>query len=80
MQRGSEALESERKSIALKKGAQPPKGKAPGPVIDVQEVRDRIAAKAFELYERRGCTHGRDQEDWFEAERLVMRGVKSGTR
>lgn len=32
----------------------------------------RIAEKAHELYECRGCCHGRDLEDWLEAERLVL--------
>jgi hypothetical protein len=36
-----------------------------------QELRERIAQKAYELYEQRGRTHGHDVEDWLEAERLV---------
>jgi hypothetical protein len=34
-------------------------------------VHKRIARKAYELYERRGCEPGRDAEDWLEAQRLV---------
>ena len=30
-----------------------------------------IEKKAFELYEKRGREHGWDQEDWFEAEKLL---------
>jgi hypothetical protein len=30
-----------------------------------------IAMKAYELYERRGRTHGHDIDDWFEAEAIV---------
>jgi hypothetical protein len=26
---------------------------------------------AYDLYEKRGCEHGRDMEDWFEAQKLV---------
>lgn len=35
-----------------------------------QEVptREQIALRAYQLYERRGCQHGRDMEDWFAAE------------
>lgn len=35
-----------------------------------QEIptRERIAQRAYELYERRGCENGRDMEDWFAAE------------
>jgi len=42
-----------------------------------QEIRQRIAAKAYELYEARGSSHGRDREDWLEAERLVLIELKS---
>ena len=39
---------------------------------DEQLLRQRIAEKAYELYECRGYCHGRDLEDWLEAERLVL--------
>jgi hypothetical protein len=42
------------------------------PTISDQEVRRRIAKKAYELYERRGRVPGREVEDWLEAERMVM--------
>jgi hypothetical protein len=29
---------------------------------------DQIARRAYERYEARGREHGRDQEDWFNAE------------
>ena len=32
---------------------------------------DRISRRAHELYEARGGTHGRDLEDWLQAEREV---------
>ena len=32
-----------------------------------------VARVAYELFERRGGMHGYDQEDWFEAERIVRR-------
>jgi hypothetical protein len=32
---------------------------------------ERIARRAHELYEARGCNHGRDQDDWFEAEKEI---------
>ena len=31
--------------------------------------RERIAQRAYERFKARGEEHGRDQEDWFEAER-----------
>ncbi|MBI4687953.1 MAG: DUF2934 domain-containing protein [Nitrospirae bacterium] len=33
---------------------------------------EEIKKVAYELYERRGMTHGADLEDWLQAERLVM--------
>jgi hypothetical protein len=32
---------------------------------------DRIAVRAYELYERRGGEHGRELADWLEAERQI---------
>jgi len=37
-----------------------------------QERRELIAARAYELFEARGGEHGRDQEDWLEAERQLV--------
>ena len=36
------------------------------------EIRGRIALKAYELYERRGWDGSREMEDWLEAEQIVM--------
>ena len=33
--------------------------------------RDRIAARAYELYLERGASHGQDWEDWLAAEREI---------
>jgi len=38
---------------------------------DPREARERIAARAYELYLQRGGAHGRETEDWLEAEREV---------
>lgn len=35
----------------------------------------RIAKKAYELYQCRGCCHGHDLDDWLEAERLILSDV-----
>ena len=37
------------------------------------EVRKRIAKKAYELHEQRGRQAGRELEDWLEAEELVRK-------
>jgi len=33
--------------------------------------REKIARKAYEFYEKRGCICGHEQEDWFEAEKQL---------
>jgi HSP20 family molecular chaperone IbpA len=37
-----------------------------------QEIHDRIARRAYERYECRGCAEGRDAEDWFHAVSEVL--------
>jgi hypothetical protein len=37
------------------------------------EVRERIAKKAYELYEQRGRQAKREVEDWLKAEELVRK-------
>jgi hypothetical protein len=49
---------------------------AQGDVID----RERIASRAYEIYVARGGVHGRDMDDWLEAEReLTTAGSKRAT-
>ena len=35
---------------------------------------EMVEKKAYELYEKRGCQHGCDQQDWFEAEKILEAG------
>lgn len=42
-------------------------------------LRQRIAEKAYELYQKRDQSHGRDLDDWLEAEQLVLGEIKSQT-
>ena len=37
-----------------------------------QDVFNEIARIAYELWEKNGCTHGRDIEYWCEAESIVV--------
>ena len=39
--------------------------------VDFAAYAVLIEKKAYELFLKRGCQHGRDQEDWFEAEKLI---------
>ena len=40
--------------------------------------RDTVARLAYELYEQRGRTDGRDLDDWLQAEVILRRGGRSG--
>ena len=42
--------------------------------VDQEEYSRIVALKAYELFERRGCQHGNDVQDWLQAERLVQEG------
>ncbi len=46
--------------------AGPPRARVEG-----EALRRRIAEKAYELFLKGGRRHGRDLDDWFEAERLL---------
>ena len=41
---------------------------------DRRPTGEQIAARAYEIYLARGSEHGRDQDDWFQAERELMLG------
>ena len=44
--------------------------------ISQEELSSLIQKKAFELYEKRGYTHGDDQADWYKAEKSVRTSLK----
>jgi len=39
---------------------------------DSNDLRERIAARAYALYEARGCLEGGDLRDWLDAERETL--------
>ena len=41
------------------------------PDINFYTYTQMVEKKAYDLYEKRGREHGRDQDDWFEAEKLI---------
>jgi outer membrane protein TolC len=46
-----------------------------GPAIQISKAdwaHERIARRAYELYEQRGRQEGRDLEDWLNAERQLV--------
>ncbi|WNM62914.1 DUF2934 domain-containing protein [Candidatus Nitrospira neomarina] len=45
----------------------------PGPSMALsEELRERIARRAYEIHHRRGGQHGSDWEDWLQAEREIL--------
>lgn len=45
----------------------------PGPSMALsEELRERIAQRAYEIHQRRGGPHGSDWEDWLQAEREIL--------
>lgn len=50
-----------------------PKITYPGPSKALsEELRERIAQRAYEIHHRRGGQHGSDWEDWLQAEREIL--------
>src|SRR5262245_63712421 len=56
---------------ARKKTQGSPRPVAPVPMPDGDELRRRVAERAYGLYVARGRAPGHDVEDWLQAERLV---------
>ncbi len=48
--------------------------------IDEETLNEMIRKKAYELHERRGGEHGRDFEDWVEAERIVKAEMRKSKK
>jgi len=44
------------------------------------EATQEIRRRAYEIYLERGEQHGRDMDDWLQAERELERGVSSHRR
>ncbi len=42
------------------------------PAVSPEELRNRIAQRAYELWDARGRRQGCALEDWLDAERMVM--------
>jgi hypothetical protein len=40
--------------------------------VSSENSRERIEARAYEIYQQRGREHGRDVEDWLQAESDVI--------
>lgn len=45
---------------------------------ELRKFYDEVAKVAYGLYEKRGRGHGRDMEDWFEAEMIMKKRYEKG--
>lgn len=65
-------------ATVIRKKKNPPAirpSRAGNPIELPDGMRDRIAAKAYELWNERGRQEGRDLEDWLDAEAIVMEEI-----
>lgn len=66
-------------NLATQRQAKKPQNTAPAAVtMSDQDLYERVARKAHELYQQRGEEHGHDLEDWLTAERLVQEELLHG--
>lgn len=49
-----------------------PNNDGPRPATSSAIDSDLVAQRAYARYQQRGGEHGRDQQDWFEAERELI--------
>ena len=49
-------------------------------VVGKEELQKLIQQKAYEIYLSRGCTGGREVEDWLAAEKAVDAALSAGGR
>jgi len=73
---GSERSTIDKAKTSRKKN--PGKAQPPRLTISNEELYERVARKAYELYEQRGEQHGHDLDDWLTAECLVQAELLHG--
>lgn len=67
----SEAKAATKKSTCVDE-AEKSKKSQPKVIVHSTPVRTEIICeRAFQLFEKRGCVHGYDLQDWLEAEREI---------
>lgn len=67
----SAAATGEKKATLRTKKTDVPTNGSNGHVVAVSNVEEKIRARAYELYERRGRLDGNHEADWFAAEAEV---------
>ncbi len=65
-------------ATATKRTKNTKKTVSPPLVIRDENLYERVAQKAYELYQERGEEPGHDHEDWLTAERLVQEELLHG--
>ena len=61
------------RTMSPKTETQRPKIPYPGPSMALsEELRERIAQRAYDIHQKRGGQHGSDWEDWLQAEREIL--------
>jgi hypothetical protein len=71
------AIRPENKPLAVKKKSAKSKPKLSESSINDSEIHRQVAVRAYELFEKRGRSHGRDLDDWLEAEKVVLGELES---
>ena len=71
------AIRPKNKPLAVKKKSVKSKSKLTKSSINDPEIHQQVAVRAYELFEKRGCSHGRDLDDWLEAEKVVLSELES---
>lgn len=65
-------------TTVIRKRSKTPAGRPSGsanPIELPDGMWERIAKKAHELWNARGCREGHDLEDWLDAESIVMEEI-----
>lgn len=55
----------------MAKGTKPSKSPKRKARVDQKTLHEVIEKKAYEIHEQRGREHGKDLDDWLEAEKIV---------
>ncbi|MBI3301752.1 MAG: DUF2934 domain-containing protein [Deltaproteobacteria bacterium] len=78
MVKKSETIREAARSTRKRGKTNPRKTQPPRLTISDEALYERVARKAYELYQQRGEEHGRDLDDWLTAERLVQEELLHG--
>ncbi|HEV8716501.1 MAG TPA: DUF2934 domain-containing protein [Candidatus Binatia bacterium] len=78
MAKNRNATNEATRSTRKKENPNPRKAPTPRLTLSDEELYDRVARKAYELYQQRGEDHGHDLADWLTAEQIVQEELLHG--